>query len=1294
MILLLTAADTDLLTLRKAVQELQGLAGPIRAANIRQFQTAAQVEQYCDETIAQARLVILRLLGGKNHFQIGFERIASFCKARGIALIAVPGDQDIDPDLTAVCNVPLVVVDQVFKYLTLGGVENFSQMLRYASDTIFKTAHGFQEPQAVALDGLYRPEGWSEDSRLPTVGIVFYRAHWMSGDTQFVDATMQALRDQGLNARAVFCYSLKHDPRPAQALPTSNPRSLTRDPQPPDRGARERTGACGLEQIFHRYFTDENGCSTVAAVVSVLSYAVAELETKGAVEAGGAGLEFLSRWNVPVFQAIVCSSSREDWQKNPAGISPRDTAMKVVLPEFDGRVLSHVIAFTESQDASRELGTRISRIVPDASRMQAMSKLLKKWVSLKTTLPAQKKLAIILTNFPNKNARIGNAVGLDTPASAIVLLHALKKAGYCVENIPPDGDSLIHAIIDRLSLDQEELTSEKMHEAAGHVSAESYARLFSQIGQRPQQEMRKAWGEPPGNVFLCDDDVYGARQGGKRGALAIPGIMLGNIYVGVQPARGYGENPRAIYHSPDLVPTHHYLAFYRWLREDFGAHALIHLGKHGTLEWLPGKSLALSEDCYPDLILQDMPKFYPFIVNDPGEGTQAKRRAHAVIIDHLIPPMTRAETYDQLAKLEQLMDEYYRMAALDPTKLPLIRQQIWAITVQANLHKDLERESLPEDFDHFLQEMDGYLCEIKDSQIRDGLHVLGQVPAGDQLLDLLIAITRLGNHQAPGLRALLLTHFGFKPEEFTKDLGVRLDGGDRSFKIPKILADLESKDIVARGDIVDRIHKLSKIMLAKFAVKDFHPAVIAEVLNDVLGESPADLVRVMEFMARELIPNLHKTSNEISSLLNGLAGRFVAPGPSGAPTRGMANVLPTGRNFYSVDIHRIPSPSAWETGRIIARELLERYSKEEGKYPETVGTVIWGTSNMRTHGDDIAQMLYLLGVRPKWNLENSRIEGLELISLEELGRPRIDVMARISGFFRDAFPNLVHLLDKAVRMAAAAPEPPEQNYVRKHYLEEKKSDVSGDASLFRLFSSKPGCYGTGLLQVLHEQNWKNDKDLADIYLTWGGYAYSQKEYGVPAQEQFQRRLGQIRVVTQNQDNREHDIFDSDDYFQFHGGMIASIRSLTGSNPKAYLADTSRVQDVKMRSLREEAHLVFRSRVVNPKWIAAMQRHGYKGAFEMAATIDYLFGYDATAHVLEDWMYEKVAQAYLFDARNKAFLEKSNPWAMADMSKRLLEAAQRELWENPAPETLENLRQIALDAEAVLEGRVEDKEAVL
>ncbi|HEX6512935.1 MAG TPA: cobaltochelatase subunit CobN, partial [Chloroflexota bacterium] len=743
-----------------------------------------------------------------------------------------------------------------------------------------------------------------------------------------------------------------------------------------------------------------------------------------------------------------------------------------------------------------------------------------------------------------------------------------------------------------------------------------------------QRDLQGAWGDPPGQVFRHD------------GQLAIPGISFGNVFVGVQPPRGFGENPIAIYHSPDMPPTHHYLAYYRWIRDVWQADAIVHLGKHGTLEWLPGKALGLSEACYPDLAIADLPHFYPFIINNPGEGAQAKRRSHAAIVDHLIPAMTTAGAYNEIVEIEQLMDEYYQVQTLDPKKAPLIREQIWQTVVSAQLHRDLGADSLPEDFDSFLLHMDGYLCELKDSQIRDGLHILGQPPAGDQLVDLLLALTRLDNVEAPSLRASVASALALPLE----------------------------------GPNIEYVHGIARSL----------------ILSVVAGEPPRalkitpEIRATLDYVKSTLLPNLSRTTDEITNLLRGLEGRFIPPGPSGAPTRGMAGVLPTGRNFYSVDPTSLPSPAAWQIGQQLGDALIKKYLEEEGRYPESVGIVVWGTSAMRTHGDDIAEILWLLGVRPVWMKENRRVTGVELIPPAELGRPRIDVTVRISGFFRDAFPNLVHLLDDAVRMVAQTDERDDQNLVAAHY----RRDGRTDEALYRVFGSKPGSYGAGILPLLDAQNWSTDRDLADVYAAWGGYAYTRQDYGRPAKTQFERRFAEIAIATKNQDNREHDIFDSDDYMQYHGGMIATIRALTGNNPRQFFGDSANPSQVRVRDLDDEARRVFRSRVVNPKWIESVKRHGYKGAFELAATVDYLFGYDATAQIVEGWMYERVTQAYVEDADTQRFFAEKNPWALRGIAERLLEAIERGMWKNPSEEQKQALQQAFLKMETVLESRGE------
>ena len=458
----------------------------------------------------------------------------------------------------------------------------------------------------------------------------------------------------------------------------------------------------------------------------------------------------------------------------------------------------------------------------------------------------------------------------------------------------------------------------------------------------------------------------------------------------------------------------------------------------------------------------------------------------------------------------------------------------------------------------------------------------------------------------------------------------------------------------------------------------------------------AALRRILTFACDELVPNLARATDEIDNLLNGLAGGYVPAGPSGSPTRGMAQILPTGRNFYSVDPRSVPSQSAWRVGQQLANEVLERHLRETGAYPHSVAISIWGTSAMRTHGDDVAQILALLGVRPVWRPENRQLCGVEVIPLAQLKRPRVDVTTRISGFFRDAFPQLIDLIDDAVQAVLVLDEPLEQNFVRKHYLAELGAWIGEGLSEpqaaqragHRIFGAKPGSYGAGILPLIQEKNWQSDADFAAAYVNWGGYAYGRGSQGIDEREAFRMRLSGVQVALHNQDNREHDIFDSDDYLQFHGGMIATIRALTGQQPRRYFGDSHDPARAQVRDLKEETLRVFRSRVVNPKWLAGIQRHGYKGGLELTATVDYLFGYDATAQVMDDWMYEEIAQIYGLAPQMQQFLQSANPWAQNAIAERLLEAASRGMWAQPQPQTLAALRELYLHSEALLEARGE------
>jgi cobaltochelatase CobN len=876
------------------------------------------------------------------------------------------------------------------------------------------------------------------------------------------------------------------------------------------------------------------------------------------------------------------------------------------------------------------------------------------------------------------------------------------------------------------------LTERQLTAAPMRVRGADYLRWFAGLPDSLREAVRAHWGEPPGELYVD-----------AGGEIVIAGLRFGNVVLMIQPPRGFGENPVAIYHDPDLPPSHHYLAAYRWLADEFGAHAVVHLGKHGTLEWLPGKGLGLSAECAPDAVLGELPLVYPFIVNDPGEGTQAKRRAHAVVIDHLVPPMARAETYGDLARLEQLLDEYATVQALDPAKLPAVRAQIWTLIKAAELHRDLRQERMPveADFDDFVLRVDGYLCEVKDVQIRDGLHVLGRSPAGAQRVDLVLAVLRAsqmwgGRAALPGLRAAIAAAYGLVEKVLLATPGEPVPApadphGDPDAMVAMPRGQSPNQPPPARGatplqssrraeptgracapcgkpgpapgsvaalaviaggpartcaDVIDLLEKVARRLVEHMDAVGWRAADATQVVERVLGAAVPDVVAVLEFAAAQVVPRLDRTSDELRNLLRALAGRYVPAGPSGSPTRGLVNVLPTGRNFYSVDPKAIPSPNAWDVGAALAESLLARYLADTGEYPRSVGLTVWGTSAMRTQGDDVAEVLALLGCRPTWDDASRRVTGFEVLSRAELGRPRIDVTVRISGFFRDAFPHVVTLIDDAVRAVAELDEPDEANFVRAH-VERDAADLGGDRrrATARIFGSRPGAYGAGLLPLIDAREWRTDADLAEVYAVWGGYAYGRDLSGREARADMERAFRRIAVAAKNADTREHDIVDSDDYFQYHGGMVATVRHLTGHSPAAYVGDSAVPDQVRTRTLGEETRRVFRARVVNPRWIAAMRRHGYKGAFELAATVDYLFGYDATAGVVDDWMYERLADSYVFDRETAEFFHRSNPWALRGIAERLLEAAGRGLWREPEPATLDRLRATYLELEAGLEG---------
>ncbi len=1264
MLRFITTADTEILATAAAVRRLPDDFPEVRCANP---QGTRDIEPFLDDVLDGARVVVVRVLGGRRGWLGGVDRLAERCRAEGIALIGLSGESRSDAEMTALSTVPSGAVAQVGEYLNSGDVDNVEQMLRFLADTLLLEGFGFEEPKPVQDLGVYLPGRGDvtleealagRDPSRPVVGITFYRSHRLTGNTDFIDGLCAAIERAGGHPVAVWAYTLRraHD--------------LGRVP--------------ALELLDGH---------VDALVTTMLATGGANRgDAAGDVDADDGGAEEQMAWDasalealgVPVVQALCVTYSRARWEEGNEGLFPIDAATQVAIPEFDGRIIGGPISFKERDVEGSPVGVPVPRYVPDAERCDRLANLVLRHARLRDP-SRRRKIAIVLTAFPTKHARIGMAVGLDTPASAIGLLHRLKADGVDVRDIPEDGDALMHRLIAGGGHDPEFLTDELLAAAPLRISVGDYLDWYGTLEDKLASSMERQWGTAPGDRYLDTSDT----ATDPRGDLIVAGVELGDVVVLIQPPRGYGDDQVGIYHDPELAPAHHYMAAYRWIDHHWGADAIVHLGKHGTLEWTPGKMLALSASCAPDAALGSMPLVYPFVVNDPGEGAQAKRRAHAVVVDHLVPPMMRAESYDELADLEALMDEYARLEVLDPSKLPGLGAQIWAAIQQANLHEDLGLDAShePEDAGTLVEHLDGYLCEVKDVQIKDGLHVLGVVPEGPHLRGLVAAIGRHGSGAVPGLRRAVAAAFGLDEEALVAEPGVKVDAERSAALIARF------PGTAYRGsDLLDRLEEAQHALLTGLSEHDWDPERSAALCASVLGREDAGVISALCFAAGQIVPRLRRTTDELDNVLGALRGRHVPAGPSGAPTRGRFDVLPTGRNFYSVDPRALPSELSYATGVKLADAVLERHVADTGALPEMVGLVAWGTAAMRTQGDDAAEVFALLGVRPTWHPASRRVTGLEVITLEELGRPRVDVTLRISGFFRDAFPHLIALLDDAVTMVAALDESDEDNFVAKHARAEaaRLAGELGEAEAWRrattrVFGSKPGTYGAGLIQLLETRDWRDDKDLAAVYEAWGGFAYGRGLDGVSAGPAMRACFAQIEVAVKNVDSREHDHLDSDDYYQYHGGMVATIRALSGREPAAYLGDSADPEKVRVRTLAEETRRVFRARVANPRWIGSMVRHGFKGAAELAATVDYLFGYDATTDVASDWMYEQVAEKYLLDDEIAAFMDQANPWAARGIAERLLEAADRGLWNAPEEGTLDAIRARYLALEDDLEG---------
>ena len=1154
------------------------------------------------------------------------------------------------PDIEAQHEISADMLAQVSQYIFYSGTENYRNLWLYLCCEIAGENVDYLQPAALPWMGTCdlgsvalktdntgsaknepvqsavmkaKGTGNADSDASPLVGILFARENWIWQEVSYLRELVAALEANGLRTLPVYCLWCDNE---AEKAP-------------------------GLSRAVKKYFY-KNGKCIVSAVVNTfkISLTLSSQNDKN----------FMKDLNVPVLQGYNLLRDYDSWWESYTGMIPVELSCNVIQPEIDGVIHIGPVSYKEIDKEG------IAWYAPLHERIQMFARKVKKWARLSHLQNDEKRVAIIFHNYPPTNDSIGSAQGLDSPASVALLLRAMQKAGYRLDFLPEDGKELIDKITAGFTNDRRFLTESQIEKAAGAVPADEYRQWIDTQDPAVREEMAREWGDAPGDVFYYKD------------SLLVPGIRNGNIYIGMQPPRGFGEDPGKIIHNPALPPTHHYLAYYKWLRDTWKADAVIHVGTHGSLEWLPGKNAGLSGKCYPDVSLGDLPDIYPYYVTIVGEGIQAKRRGSACLIGHLNPPTGRAEVYEDLAELEKLLDEYAQFKVQQPGGEAVVQEKVLEKIAVMHLEEELPREELSAD--DYIMKVHTYVEKLKHMQIRMGLHILGCPPEGEDLREFLLVLTRVENGDVPSLPKTVCSAFGYDYYELEEKSGETLPDGQTCARL------------------LDRVWDICT-QIVEFLMEQGLDARAAESLlaSDLIKSLPlneaaaADLKTISYFIVNKLAPDLAKTKQEITNTLRALNGEFIEPGPGGAPTSGRADILPTGRNFYGVDPYNLPTPVAWDLGKLLAEQAVSRFIKEEGHYPESIGMVIWSDSNMRSNGQDIAEFFYLMGVRPVWQRGSLRVNGLEVIPLQELQRPRIDVTARISGLFRDTMPSVMELMEEAVNLVKGLDESWEENYIKKHVeqdaaeLEQEGTDkeTAYEQASWRIFGCPPGGYGAGVAHMIEAKNWESVHDLADVYVRWGAHVYGKKMQGAFLPQLFRKRLATIEITIKNTDNHEVHLLNSDDFNAYCGGMNAAVHSIRGKMPRCYIGDSADRAKAETRSLGEEIRRVFRGESMNPKYIQGMKKHGYKGASDLANLVAHAYGWDCTSEVLEDWMYEGFAKKLALDPEIREWMNEVNPWALHRVAEKLLEAEQRGMWK-ALPETKDALRKLYMELEGELE----------
>ncbi|MGI9460986.1 MAG: cobaltochelatase subunit CobN [Alphaproteobacteria bacterium] len=1221
----LSFADSDLSLLALAIKHLGKKLPAMRAASLNHLTHPFAIDDYIEKTAQFATTIVIRLLGGKNYWLYGVEQFYKMAQQKNITIYFLHGDPQIhDTELLDYCHGDHRIQNLLENYWQKGGVDNIITSLELLQNGL--TGHKkLPPPRDILPAGLYAKnqnydfKNWLKEK--PKVVIFFYRAYFQSGQMMVIDKIIESLRRDNITAVAIYISASKDN---------------------------------SVKKIIHHLFSHHQP----KIILSLLNFSHHSHNNQK------------NAWQTdcPVLQPLLSSAGRKQWQNNPQGLSAQDATLSIILPEQDGNINHAIIGFKESLSHHKILETELKNFKPASETMPCLVATIKSYLTLQNMKNHNKRLAIMTSNYPTKDSRLLNGVGLDTPKSIAIFFKTLHKKNYDLgKKYKPtlSGDNIIQhllaGITNHYPIDKKNHITKKIRLT---LSLSDYKNYFSQLSPTIQKKIIAHWGSPTKDKFY---------HHGKKSFL-IMGEKFGKILLLLQPQRGYDIDPDAMQHDPHLPPPHYYIAHYAYV-EKFSPDSFIHFGKHGNLEWLSGKSLGSlggkNSPCLPRAFLPSCPYFYPFIINDPGEGAQAKRRTSSAIIAHLPPMMMRAEQSTSLQKLEWLMDEYQQARQLNETRTATIIDSIWQELIHNDLDKELaiDKTTWSSDQNNHLATIDRHLCALRDLQIRGGLHIFGGKIDQQHLAENIFYIMRLKTHLPPSPPLPPLT-----------DVIYDIIAIEKNSKTKHILENAFAKKILSDGDKLSAIEKLSIIWLELLLALPYDKKIAKKLQPLLFRLKKSTKIKPMEKQAKLLLKKiLLSPKKEVENIMLGLDGKFVPPGGAGAPSRGQPDLLPTGHNFFTIDNRKTPSTAAFDLARRSGHLVLARYLSEHGDYPKTITLTAWGTAEIRTAGETIAMALWLMGVEPTWDMSSGRVLGFTILPLSLLARPRVMINLRISGFFRDAFPHLIDLFDEAHRAIANLPEPANDNPIAEHYkktiaeLHSQGIDkttathISGAA----IFGPAPGSYGTGLQQMLDNGSWQESQQLAQQFLNWTSHYYGKRQtigkVSIGHKNIFHDKLTMTDIVMQNQDNREHDILDSDDYYQFQGGLFNAavfLQNKHGIEKKIahYHNDHSNPAKPIIRSLHEEIGLILRGRAINEKWLKRIRQHGYKGGFEMAATVDYLFAFAATTAAVTPKHFDLLFQHYLLDKTSLEFLRQHNLPALYDMAKKFQEAIDRKLWQ--------------------------------